>query len=428
MDSIRKPVKLKERQADIQQCESEQKTRFTSQTHLLQGCSADEDECLCAQNGDKSFSDSYLDAICNTCDGSQDGTSIDPSAALEDICPGKSSALASSYTCVHYTPSPSAPVGASDPTASTTVFISQVMPGSSYSRSTNPTGTTTPAILMDPSQTHLSVPFATFISKTSTETIQPSTTTTLSESPTTVAALDAVSVRRQGLSAGAKAGIGVAVSISCILLILALLFFIFRRRKRIARWNANEMNSREIYSDSGMNSAYALNRNDTEVPIGTAITTEDKTHLRSDESMPAVREIYLDNEGGESPRERELAMIGTKAPMNSPDSPETMASFHDLPSPPPKPKPVTVITRKEVPTSYPPLSKPTTLPHAIYSTSPPQSRSDSQISGGLRGPVPDLYAFGGETVDNDEELERLEDEERRIDEAIQESERLKRGT
>lgn len=36
-----------------------------------------------------------------------------------------------------------------------------------------------------------------------------------------------------------------------------------------------------------------------------------------------------------------------------------------------------------------------------------------------------MYAFGGEAIVNDEELERLEEEERRIDEAIQESERLR---
>lgn len=37
-----------------------------------------------------------------------------------------------------------------------------------------------------------------------------------------------------------------------------------------------------------------------------------------------------------------------------------------------------------------------------------------------------MYAFGGEAIDNDEELERLEEEERRIDDAIRESERLER--
>jgi len=55
-----------------------------------------------------------------------------------------------------------------------------------------------------------------------------------------------------------------------------------------------------------------------------------------------------------------------------------------------------------------------------------QIRSDSRMtSSSLRGPVPDMYAYGGETIENDEELARLEEEERMIDEAIEESERLK---
>lgn len=44
----------------------------------------------------------------------------------------------------------------------------------------------------------------------------------------------------------------------------------------------------------------------------------------------------------------------------------------------------------------------------------------------MRGPVPEMYAFGGEEIANDEELERLEEEERRIDDAIRESERVER--
>jgi hypothetical protein len=49
---------------------------------------------------------------------------------------------------------------------------------------------------------------------------------------------------------------------------------------------------------------------------------------------------------------------------------------------------------------------------------------ESQMSGILRGPVPEMYAYGGEAIETDEELARLEEEEQRIDEAIRESERL----
>ena len=48
-----------------------------------------------------------------------------------------------------------------------------------------------------------------------------------------------------------------------------------------------------------------------------------------------------------------------------------------------------------------------------------ESRSSSRFSGVLRGPVPDMYVYGGA---DEAELEKLEEEERRIDEAIRESE------
>lgn len=148
---------------------------------------------------------------------------------------------------------------------------------------------------------------------------------------------------------------------------------------------------------------------------------EDKAPFGADGFAPTVREIYPDEEHAGSPRTEE----SRSNPLIS--QPEMQNSFHDLPSPLPKSYPTGAISRKQVAAHIrPPSCPPTTLPLAVYTPiSPSQRRPESMISGAFRGPVPDMYAFGGETIDNNEELERLEEEERRIDEAIQESERLK---
>jgi len=85
------------------------------------------------------------------------------------------------------------------------------------------------------------------------------------------------------------------------------------------------------------------------------------------------------------------------------------------------------ITRKEVPartSATPSKSRTYSSPPLTHQTQaqPETSRPNSRFSGATRGPVPDIYAYAGVSIENEEELERLEEEERRIDEAIRESE------
>ena len=144
--------------------------------------------------------------------------------------------------------------------------------------------------------------------------------------------------------------------------------------------------------------------------------------------MPGVREIYIDAEHEDTEQLQDPHPGHGFEAQNSGGA--SHPSYRNFAQPVPtthrNSMPASPILRREVgaPASAP--SYPPPAARKVYSPSPSQnhSRSNSRMSGVLRGPVPDLYAFGGETVDNDEELDRLEEEERRIDEAIQESERL----
>jgi hypothetical protein len=265
-------------------------------------------------------------------------------------------------------------------------------------------------------------PSKTIISTSYTTEVRSTATTPAAVSQTEIPVSSTSSRDKSGLSTGAKAGIGVAAGVSFIVLVLALIFFGGRRRRK-AGWTSKGVNPRELYPEDGVNSAYALNGGYTESPIGTAITTENKAHLGPDGFVPGVREIYIDEEDQADHHQDPHTVVHTQ------DS-RTYAhpNFQDsaLPNPTTKRNSqlASPILRKEIGTFSPHPVYPPTLPKTIYTPSPTHSRSNSRMSGVLRGPVPDMYAFGGETIDNDEELERLEEEERRIDEAIQESERL----
>jgi hypothetical protein len=432
MDTARDLVRLAHRQANDQQCLIDQKTAFTSQQVLLQTCLPTDDACLCAQQGPNAFSGWYLNAVCGTCDvNAQEGAAVDPLSALGQLCPEQASIFqASSYTCSNFTPPPTQttepPAAGTNLSQSTARVVSPGIPTSSSDISSSiisPTVTITPTMVPGsfPSQTPVS-------SFNTTETLPPSTTIFVPATPTSVLPVLSTSRQNNGLSTGAKAGIGVAAAVAFIILILALIFLFCRRRKTKAGWTSTGVNTRELYPEDGVNSAYALNGGHTESPIGTAITTENKAHLGADGFVPAVRDIYLDDEQVESPNSDGRPPSDDRGviPLPPDSRRNTQSSFHDLPSPLPKTYPVGAITRKDVATPSPPPAYPATLPRTMYASSPTQSRAGSRMSGVLRGPVPDMYAFGGETIENDEELERLEEEERRIDEAIQESERVRR--
>lgn len=425
MESERELMRLVNRQGNDQQCLDAQKLQFEADPVLLKDCVPAEDACLCAQEGSNSFSEWYLDAVCGTCAANGNGGAIDPLVALEEICPEQAAVLADSYTCSNFTPSSIQSRSSIQATISPAIITRTASIPSISSFHFSPTSTSslttiTPSMVLI-SKASSSHPGLDLSSRT-TKSLPPTGTTTVPASVTAIDASPVVSTSRQnnGLSIGAKAGIGVATGISLILLTLAILFLFCRRRRKKAGWSSTGVNTRELYPEDGVNSAYALNDGYSESPIGTAMTTETKAQLGNDGFVPTVREIYLDDDQDESPTEQTRV-----TQMNS--RPNTQISMHDLPTPLPKTYPITAITRKEVAAPSPPATYPTTtsLPRTIYTPSPTQSRSGSRMSGVLRGPVPDMYAFGGETIENDEELERLEEEERRIDEAIKESERLR---
>jgi hypothetical protein len=295
-----------------------------------------------------------------------------------------------------------------------------------------------------------------------TTTIAPSSEATASSFPESFA--NPSVGHKSSLSTGAKVGIGVAAGVAGIFCLFAVLFLCRRRRARTAGWNAKGVNTRELYGDDGVHSAYALNGGPhyVESPIGAAITTENKSPLGPSGFVPTTREIYQDeeeegpspNEGRMIPQDSRPASDAYYSPQPIRDSrpaseayfnssnqpaqhdsrPASQAAARSLASSDPRPlsdvsvssptmKPG-VIPRKEIASPTPPAAS-----RAVYSPSPTpgqragtESRSESR----LRGPVPEMYAFGGEEIANDEELERLEEEERRIDAAIQESERLER--
>lgn len=175
---------------------------------------------------------------------------------------------------------------------------------------------------------------------------------------------------------------------------------------------------------------------------------EEKGALNSHTVETGVKEIYDDEmdsgmNGVQTSRSvptmdpvgqgniREIPDVEDRGGWMSTGNPNYQEDTREIPA---KSYPSGAISRKEVPSrnsvapgysspaqpSSPINTAPKHAPSASYSRA--ESRTSSRFSGVLRGPVPDMYVYGGETIEDDEELERLEEEERRIDEAIRESE------
>jgi hypothetical protein len=182
------------------------------------------------------------------------------------------------------------------------------------------------------------------------------------------------------------------------------------------------VNLQELYPE-GVNAAYALKGDYTNSLIGTAVTTENKTLLDHNGFISAVRETYKDEGAEEEHHQNPHAVIHKKhSRAHSQPAFQNIALLH--PTTKRYSQFASPIVSKKVAVPSSPPAEPPTLSRTIYVPSPTHSSSDSRKLGVLKGPVPDMYAFGGETIHSDEELERLEEEERRIDEAIHESERL----
>lgn len=182
------------------------------------------------------------------------------------------------------------------------------------------------------------------------------------------------------------------------------------REKQKHRGSSHIVETREIYdNEDAIESRTGLQRDheaqeasrelamaaleDTNPPppaIGQAVTTTTATHQQHSRGIPGTK-------------------AASGAPIARKNLPHPSSSRNSVPNPP--------SSRVHSP---PPLTH--TAQHQNQNQ-PENSRSSSRVSGTLRGgPVPDLYAYAGVAIENEEELERLEEEERRIDEAIRESE------
>jgi len=467
MDTGQRRSDLAHRQAVGQACVKGVENDFM-QPGLLGDCEAGDFNCLCELSGPGSFAGWYLNGICTRCDIIP-GVQVDPISALGELCSDQATLRAGDFTCMNFTPHPT--IDASTPTTASTTRVLSPVP-LSPSSSQPPSTTITGAIATFSPPVHPSFSNANATTRETTRTIPDHTTTsTFDPAAATNIPVPLSSTRQKsGLSTGAKAGIGVAAGVAGIFLLFAILF-LCRRRTRKAGWNTKGVNTRELYGDDGVNSAYALNGGPhyTESPIGTAITTEHKSQLGPSGFAPVVREVYMDEEEDTpSPNEGRIiapdsrpasdAYFNNHPLRDSPPASEAYFNGHPLQhdSRPASQTAVRalntsdfrplsnisnvsatsptlktgVIPRKEVASPTPPPAYPANLPRTIYSPSPTHNRSESgtqsRSESRLRGPVPEMYAFGGEEIANDEELERLEEEERRIDDAIRESERLER--
>lgn len=421
---------LSRRQDTQPQCVVNQKVSFTLNQTLRGRCRDPSDNaCLCSQRGQDStpipFYGYFLTRLCTSCPvGELQGK--EPLEYLADECPELASELEGRYTCVP---------GATDfPTLSPTASRVESLPSLTSLSLPPPTvifpSRTSTVVYIGPS--HPSSPFS--ISTASANPTAPNAQASTTGS--NLAPSVAVSKEKNGLSTGAVAGIAIAVAVPIMLLIIAAVFFCLRRRKHSQKsWQAERSLSPELYDENGIETAYGAQmnvkpiRDQAQSPI-----------LREKERQSAhiieTREIHDDDEamdgGAGLQNVREIPNTTREQSVEVDERPEVGQAVTGALKQHSRGIPGTkaasgVITRKEVPTrnSVPVLPSsrvhsPPPLSH--NSQSRQENRSSSRISGTLRGPVPDMYAYAGVTIENEEELERLEEEERRIDEAIRESE------
>jgi len=416
----------------IPQCVVNQKATFTLNPALLGKCQPDDTACLCSQrvqNGKQPpFYGFFLTRICTDCPVEELGGK-DPLEYLADQCPEIAAELQGRYTCI--------------PKATAFPTLSLVSPG----EETLPSQITL----------SLSTPTATVASRTSTvQIIMPSSTSspfsimTTSVDPTapvsqattsSLVDLPAITSSREksGLSTGAVAGIAIAVAVPVILFVIAAVFFCWRRKKHSKNgWQVERSLSPELYQENGRETAYGAQMNVKPVRDQAMSPILQEKHRGGDHSVE-TREIY-DNEEAMDSRVglqrnqdfmKETARDMARAPEEKPVIGQGITGYQQKHS---RGVPGTKgasggIIRKELPSrnsvSGIPSSRvhsPPPLAHNTQQQPRRESRSSSRVSGTLRGPVPDMYAYAGVTIENEEELERLEDEERRIDEAIRESE------
>ncbi|KAG9242241.1 hypothetical protein BJ878DRAFT_516524 [Calycina marina] len=215
---------------------------------------------------------------------------------------------------------------------------------------------------------------------------------------------------------------------------MAACIFCWRRRKQIEKgWQAKRLVAPELHDDQGHETAYGARI--SVQPIPPAMRENNRSY-----HVVTTREIFEDYEAAESSvclqrdhdgqEYTQEGLIGQSydAPVAVPSSAYQQKHIRGIPGTETAPG---SINRKEVPNrnsvsgvrSSRILSRPPLI-HANSSQNqiPDEGCSSSRVSGALRSPVPDIYAYAGVTIEDDEELERLEEEERRIDEAIRESE------
>ena len=411
-------------------CVVKQRETFIGDPILRRQCRDSNDkECLCSQRGQNGaqqpFYGVFLNRLCTDCPiGELQGK--DPLEYLADECPDIASELEGQYTCT-----PGATVF---PTLSPTFLSEDELPSETSSRLSLPSvalpSRTSTVNLIVPST--VSSTYSIFTASSDPATIVPQATT--NSFPVSSAIIRPQG--KSGLSTGAVVGIAISVAVPVILLILAVVFFFWRRRNhRKSGWQAERSLSPELYHENGVETEYGAQRNVKPIKSQALPSIMQEKH-RASAHIIETREIY-DNEEAIDSR----AGLNTDLDVQEDDQDMFRAAEE---------KPVVrqvnsgyqhqhtrgkqgtkaasgVITRKEVPSrnSVPviPSSRVHSPQPSSYNTHLRQeSRSSSRVSGTLRGPVPDMYAYAGVTIDNEEELERLEEEERRIDEAIRESE------
>jgi len=428
---IRWAGSVSSRQQNIPQCVVNQRATFTINPGLRGRClDANDTECLCSQRGQNGeqqpFYGFFLTRLCTDCPAEQLG-GRDPLEYLADECPEIASELEGRYTCV-----PGATVF---PTLSSTLSNEEALPSETSSSLTLRTATfpsrTSTVKVIGPSS--VSSPFSIFTAFADpTPAVSQATTSSLPESPPIT-----TSREKSGLSTGAVAGIAIAVAIPVILIIVAAAFFCWRRNShRKKGWRAERSLSPELYQEDGTETAYGAQMNVKPVRSRSLSPVLREKH-RGSAHIIETREVY-DNDGAMNSRVglqanhdavQETAQDVSRPVEKEPVIGQAITGYQQQHS---RGIPGTkaasgVIARKEVPSrnsiSAIPSSRVHSPPPPTYNTqSRQESRSSSRVSGTLRSQVPDMYAYGGVTIENEEELERLEEEERRIDEAILESE------
>ncbi|KAH8590198.1 hypothetical protein B0O99DRAFT_599271 [Bisporella sp. PMI_857] len=422
---------------DHEICFRDARAAFVTNPASLRNCSEEDNDCLCSQStqedGDEPFYSFLLSRICNFCPniGPQE-----PLSFLREVCPDKAELLNGRYTCTPgATQFSELSISATESSTPTPVanLITLSVTRNPFPTATSPSTTQTAQIVNPSSRSSEKPLFAGTASLTGATSLQSSIPSSSLASSTLDAVPAAPARNRSGLSTGAKAGIGVAAGVAAIFILIAAIFF-WRRRRNRKGWQAEGSQTPELYYENGTETPYGAQWNVKHISAVSPTPMREKVGRNS--HIVQAREISDEDTSTESRVALNMYGTGQNSGRNTPRTIEndvvagtasnrTSYQQHSRGTPGSKSSSVTAISRKEVPirnsaaystpaTSGPPLT------HNNHAQS--DARSSSRISGTLRGPVPDMYVYGGETITDEAELERLEEEERRIDEAIRESE------